>query len=400
MSPGAAIDPSLRAASALSGAGLDELRSRFPILHTTTYLINNSLGAMPAAVEDSLAGYASAWRTRGVRAWHEGWWELPSTVGDLVAPFLGVGQGEVGMHHNVTVATAVFLSCLDYPRERDGLVTTAHDFPTVRYLLEGERERGARLVVVPSPDGIRVEKDELLQAIDERTRLVVTSHVLFRSSFLQDAAAIAARCREVGALLLLDVYQSAGTMPLELAKWGVDAAVGGCLKWLCGGPGNAFLWVRPGLDAELTPRLTGWQSDVEPFAFRETHERAPRGAYRFLTGTPNVPALHAAIPGLEILAALPLDAVRRRSLALTSRLIASAREEGFELRTPLRDEERGGTVTVFHERAEELSRGLLARDILCDYRPGSGVRLSPHCYSTEEECDRAVAAMVELRARL
>jgi kynureninase len=304
------------------------------------------------------------------------------------------------MHQNVTVATAVFLSCLDYPDERDGLVTTAHDFPSVRYLLEGERARGARLVVVPSHDGVRVEPDELLGAIDERTRVVVTSHVLFRSSFLQDAAAVAARCREVGALSLLDVYQSAGTMPLELGSWGIDAAVGGCLKWLCGGPGNAFLWVRPGLDERLEPRLTGWQSDVEPFAFRETQERVARGAWRFLTGTPNVPALFAAIPGLEVLGALPLEAVRERSLALTARLIETARDAGFELRTPLRPEERGGTVTIFHERAEELSRGLLARDILCDYRPGSGVRLSPHCYSTEEECDRAIAAMVELRSRL
>jgi kynureninase len=294
----------------------------------------------------------------------------------------------------------VFLSCLDYPPERDGLVTTAHDFPSVRYLLEGERARGAQIAVVPSPDGVRVELDELLRVIDERTRVVVTSHVLFRSSFLQDARAIAARCREVGALLLLDVYQSAGTMPLELAEWGVDAAVGGCLKWLCGGPGNAFLWVRPGLDETLEPRLTGWQSDVEPFSFRVEHRRVERGAWRFLTGTPNVPALYAAIPGLEILGALPLAAVRARSLELTGRLIEAAQDAGFELRTPLHDAERGGTVSVFHQRAEELSRGLLARDILCDYRPDAGVRLSPHCYSTEAECDRAVAAMVELRAGL
>jgi kynureninase len=379
---------------------LEELRSRFPILCSTTYLISNSLGAMPAEVEGSLGRYVDEWRTRGVRAWHEGWWELPVEVGDLVAPFLGVGRGEVGMHHNVTVATAVFLSCLDYSGERNGLVTTAHDFPSVRYLLEGERARGARIAVVPSLDGVRVELDELLRAIDERTRVVVTSHVLFRSSFLQDAPAIAARCREVGALLLLDVYQSAGTMPLELAEWGVDAAVGGCLKWLCGGPGNAFLWVRPGLDETLEPRLTGWQSDVEPFSFREGHRRVERGAWRFLTGTPNVPALYAAIPGLDILGALPLAAVRARSLELTGRLIDATRDAGFELRTPLHDAQRGGTVSVFHERAEELSRGLLVRDILCDYRPDAGVRLSPHCYSTEQECDRAVAALVELRAGL
>lgn len=377
-----------------------ELRSAYPILSTTTYLINNSLGAMPAAVEASIGRYTEGWRTRGVRAWHEGWWELPIEVGNLLAPFLGVGCAEVSMHPNVTVASAVFLSCLDYPAGRRRIVTTDLHFPSQRYQLEGERRKGAEITSIPSPDGVRIDRDQLLAAIDERTRLVAISHVLFRSAFVQDAAAIAARCRETGALLQLDVYQSAGILPVDLARWGIDAAVGGCLKWLCGGPGNAFLWVRPGLDETLEPALTGWQSDVEPFAFRPEQRRVGRGAWRFLTGTPNVPALHAAIPGLELLAGIPIASIRERSLELTALLIEGARDRGFEIRTPEDPAERGGTVTVWHPRAEELSQGLLARNVLCDFRPGSGIRFSPHVYNTMEECEHALETLETLRREL
>jgi len=384
----------------LSEGRIAELRGAFPILSSTTYLVNNSLGAMPTAVETSVARYLESWRTRGVRAWHEGWWELPVEIGDLVARFVGAGPGEVSMHANVTIASAVLLSCLDYPPQRRRIVTTDLHFPSQRYQLEGERRKGAEVTSIPSPDGVRIELDRLLDAIDERTRLVAISHVLFRSAFVQDVAAIAARCRETGALLHLDVYQSAGILPVELRRWGVDAAVGGCLKWLCGGPGNAFLWVRPGLDEELEPALTGWQSDVDPFEFRPDQRRVERGAWRFLTGTPNVPALHAARPGLELLAELPIDTVRARSLELTGLLIEGARELGFEIRTPDEPAARGGTVTVWHPRAEELARGLLERDVLCDFRPGSGVRLSPHAYNTGAECEHALATLASLRAAL
>lgn len=374
-------------------------RDQFPILETSTYLISNSLGAMPQGAEEGLARYATEWKTRGVRAWHEGWWEQPVEVGDLVAPLLGVDRGQVSMHHNVSVAAGIFLSCLDYPRERNRIVYTEHNFHTVRYLLEGERRKGAQIVVVPSRDGIGVALDDLLAAIDERTRVVPISHVLFRSAFIQDAERIARRCREVGALLLLDVYQSAGVLPLNLGAWQVDAAVGGCLKWLCGGPGNAFLYVRTGLDRELEPALTGWQSDIEPFAFRgNRHLRVEQGAYRFLTGTPNVAAHYAARAGLEILGSLDMKAVRQRSLQLTQLIIAMATTNGFSIASPVEPRSRGGTVTIAHPQAEELSRALLARNIICDFRPGAGIRLSPHFYNTAQECEYAMHSLIELRA--
>jgi kynureninase len=373
-----------------------ELRREFPILERTTYLINNSLGAMPRGVRDELETFAREWDERGVRAWHEGWWEMPATTGDLLAPLLGVGAGEIAMHQNVSVAAAVFFSCFDYPPERNRIVYTELNFPNVMYLAEGERRRGAEIVMVPSDDGIGVPTERLLAAIDERTRLVPVSHTLFRSAFVQDAAAIARRCREVGAVLLLDVYQSAGAVPLELAAWGVDAAVGGSVKWLCGGPGAGFLWVRPDLAPRLRPALTGWQADDEPFAFRPGPVHPADPPWRFLTGTPNVPALYSCRAGYRIVAGVGMRRIRERSLALTAHLMGAAEEAGFEVRTPRDPARRGGTVSIWHEQAERLCQELLQREVMCDYRPRAGIRLSPHFYNTEAECDHAIATLKEL----
>jgi kynureninase len=380
-------------------ADLLSLRSEFPILGHTTYLINNSLGAMPRGVEDELATFTREWGERGVRAWHEGWWEMSVATGDLLAPLLGVPPGTIAMHQNVAVAVGIFLSCLDYPQgpaARNRIVYTELNFPNVMYLAEGEKRKGAEIVMVPSDDGIGVPTERLLAAIDERTRLVPVSHTLFRSAFVQDAAAIARRCREVGALLLLDVYQSAGVLPIELVAWGVDACVGGSVKWLCGGPGAGFLWVRPGLAEQLEPTLTGWQADEEPFAFRTGPIRPAANPWRFLTGTPNVPALYSCRPGYRIVAGVGTQKIRERSLALTAHLMAAAEDAGFAVRTPREPAHRGGTVSVWHPEAERLCHELIAREVLCDYRPNAGIRLSPHFYNDEAECDHAIRTLREL----
>ncbi|HWN43512.1 MAG TPA: aminotransferase class V-fold PLP-dependent enzyme [Thermoanaerobaculia bacterium] len=373
------------------------LRAEFPILERTTYLINNSLGAMPRGVEDELAAFARAWGERGVRAWHEGWWEMSAETGDLLAPLLGVRPGGVSMHQNVSVAAAIFISAIDYPAERNRIVYTELNFPNVMYLMEGERRKGAEIVTVPSDDGIGVPTERLLAAIDERTRLVPISHTLFRSAFVQDAQAIARRCREVGAILLLDVYQSAGVLPLELEAWGVHAATGGSVKWLCGGPGAGYLWVNPEIAETLQPTLTGWQADEEPFLFRTGPIRYRKEAnWRFLTGTPNIPALYSCRSGYKIVAGVGAQRIRERSLALTNHLIQAAEEAGFEVRTPRDPKHRGGTVSIWHEEAERLCHELIAREIICDYRPRAGIRLSPHFYNTEAELDHAIATLRQL----
>jgi kynureninase len=374
------------------------LRSEFPILEHTTYLINNSLGAMPRRVHDEVETFATQWETRGVRAWHEGWWEMSVTTGDLLAPLLGVRPGSVAMHQNVSVAAAIFLSCIDYPAERNRIVYTELNFPNVMYLLHGETKKGAEIVTVPSDDGIGLPTERLLAAIDERTRLVPISHTLFRSAFIQDAQAIARRCREVGAILLLDVYQSAGVMPLYFEEWGVHAAVGGSVKWLCGGPGAGYLWVNPEIADSLEPSLTGWQSDEEPFAFRPGPIRYQKGAgaWRFLTGTPNIPALYSCRPGYRIVAGVGAEKIRERSLHLTTYLMNLAEEAGFTVNTPRDPKHRGGTVSVWHDDAERLCHELIAREIICDYRPRAGIRLSPHFYNTEAELEHAVRTLKEL----
>ncbi|HEX5719514.1 MAG TPA: aminotransferase class V-fold PLP-dependent enzyme, partial [Thermoanaerobaculia bacterium] len=357
----------------------------------------NSLGAMPRGVEDELAAFARAWGERGVRAWHEGWWEMSAETGDLLAPLLGVRPGAVSMHQNVSVAAALFISAIDYPAARNRIVYTELNFPNVMYLMEGESRKGAEIVMVPSDDGIGVPTERLLAAIDERTRLVPISHTLFRSAFVQDAQAIARRCREVGAILLLDVYQSAGVLPLELEAWGVHAATGGSVKWLCGGPGAGFLWVNPEIAETLQPTLTGWQADEEPFQFRPgpIHYRKEAN-WRFLTGTPNIPALYSCRSGYKIVAGVGAQRIRERSLALTNHLIQAAEEAGFEVRTPRDPKHRGGTVSIWHEDAERLCHELIAREIICDYRPRAGIRLSPHFYNTEAELDHAIATLRQL----
>jgi kynureninase len=303
-------------------------RDEFPILAASTYLVSNSLGAMPRTVPERLAEYAQQWATLGVRAWAQGWWEMPVSVGDEIAPLIGAGAGEVAMVPNVSIGQAQVLSALDYGNGRDTIVMTALDFPSVRYVYDELAARlGARIVVVPSDDGIGVSEERLLEAIDERTRLVAISHVLFRSAYVLDVARIAAHTHAMGALLSLDAYHSVGVLPVDVYALGADFLTGGVLKWLCGGPGGCFLWVRPEVGATLTPALTGWQAHRHPFAFEAEMDYAD-AAWRWLGGTPVIPALFAATEGPRILRAVGIDAVRAKSVRQTSRLIELADARG------------------------------------------------------------------------
>ncbi len=370
-------------------------RNRFPILGRTNYLISNSLGAVPAAARESLLDYYEQWASMGVRAWEHSWWELASSLGNLVAPLIGARSGEVVFQPNVTMAHAVVFSAIEFTSERSRVVTDAMHFPSILYLLEGLRGQGAHLIRVPSDDGVTVETQRLVEAIDETTAFVNISHVLFKSSYVHEIDAIARRARTVGAILIVDGYQSVGSIPVDVRALGVDVYIGGCLKWLCGGPGAAFLWVRPELRARWNPRLTGWMSHVRPFGFESRLERRD-DAWRFLHGTPNIPAFFAARPGLEILNEVGIEAIRAKSERQTARLLALARSRGFRCKTPLEPARRGGTVTVDVPHGYEVSRALKAREILCDYRPGAGIRLSPHFYTRDEELDRAVEAISEI----
>jgi kynureninase len=366
---------------------LTAYRDRFPILADTTYLINHSLGAMPAAAEERLAEYAHTWKTRGIRAWGEGWWRMSMEVGDQVGRIVGAPPGSTVMHQNVSIAEAIVLSCFrPVDPRRNRVVYEAGNFPSVRYLYQAQ----------PELEVVVCEDDEaIVDAIDERTLLVPVTHVLFKSAEIQDVAAITRRAHEAGAHVVLDCYQSAGIVPLDVTELGVDFAVGGSVKWLCGGPGNGWLYVRPDLAERLEPTYTGWQAHESPFAF-EPELRFASGAARFLTGTPNVPAHYAATAGYDLIEEIGVERIRENSLRQTELLIRLADQAGFEVRSPRDPARRGGTVTVHVPDFEAVHAELGERQIICDFRPGAGIRLGPHYFNTDAELEHAIGAIGEI----
>ena len=229
-------------------------REEFPILKTTTYLISNSLGAMPRGVEGALQDYAHIWATRGVRAWDEAWWDMALKLADLLAPILGAAPGTISLHQNVTQTQAVIASCFQFDGPRRKIVLLDKEFPSIQYFWFAQRGQGAEVELVRTDeDPLCVPTEKLLAAIDERTLLVPVSHVLFKSGCVQNVEAIVERAHRVGAHVVLDTYQSAGALPVEAQRWNVDFMVGGVLKWLCGGPGVAYLYARPDLAQSLKP---------------------------------------------------------------------------------------------------------------------------------------------------
>jgi kynureninase len=373
-------------------------RSEFPILDTCTYLVSHSLGAMPSRAAGYVQGYLDAWGRRGVRAWSEGWWELGIETGNLLAPLLGVAPNTITMPQNVSVAHAIVGSCYTFEGNRRRIVMSDLEFPTNMYVYEGFRRYGAEIVYVESDDPIRAPVDRLLDAIDERTLLVPVSLVLFKTAFIQDASAIVEKAHRVGAHVVLDVYQATGTIPMNLERLGVDFAVGGSVKWLCGGPGAGYLYVRPDLGRTLEPAFVGWAAHAQPFAFERGAIRLADPPERFQSGTPNVPAMYAARAGYEIVGEVGVEAIREKSLRLTRRIIELARRRGYTINTPLDDRERGGTVTIDMPGSEQVAAELLRRDVIIDYRPGAGIRMSPHFYNTQDEIDRAMATVDAIAA--
>ncbi len=373
-------------------------RDRFPILSNCTYLVSNSLGAMPETTADRLGEYAESWRTLGVKAWADRWWQLPIEVGNIVAPLIGAPSGSVAMVPTVSQAQAMIVSALTFTPARDEIVMTALDFPSVRYVTDELAPKlGARVSVVSTDDNICIDAQRVTDAITTRTKLVAISHVLFKSAFIVDVGPIIEKAHAVGALVLLDAYHAVGVIPVDVRALGVDFYMGGVLKWLCGGPGGCFLWVSPEQSASLRPVLTGWQAHQRPFAFEPTLEPAS-GAWRWLGGTPTVPALYAALDGPAIIGEAGLPAVRAKSRRQTAHLIALADARGFTVSAPRDPDRRGGTVAFDVPHGAAVAQALLSRDIVIDYRPGAGIRVAPHFYTTDEELDAAVAVLDEILA--
>lgn len=381
----------------MSDADLLARRGEFPILGTSVYLVNNSLGAMPRSTSDALHEYAELWATEGVVAWNR-WLPMVREVGDMLATIMRAPAGSVMMGQNVTNLVAQVASCFTWSGPRNKVVLTDLEFPTVRYFWDAQRPLGADIVEVVSEDGLSIPLDRLLETIDERTALVCVSHVAFRSAALLDVEPVIRRAHEVGAVVLLDSYQATGLVPFNAAELNVDMIVGGSVKWLCGGPGAGYLYVRPDLVPQLRPRFAGWFSHARPFGFEPPPIAYAHDIGRFTGGTPAVPALYTAREGYRYILEIGVERIRAKSQRQTQRLVERALADGLTVNSPLAPERRGGHVTVDFPNAETVSKELIARRFIIDYRPGAGIRIAPHWYNTDEECDAIMDEIATIRA--
>lgn len=371
-------------------------RSEFPILEKCTYLASHSLGAMPGSVYSQLREYADLWAEEGVVAW-EKWLPKVMETGDLLGEILGAGKGEILMVQNVSLAQSIIASCFDFSAPRNKVIYTSLNFPSVNYVWQAQKARGARVEVIPSEDGVQVPPERIIEAIDEETLILPLSHVYFRSAALQDVRPIIQAAHDKGALVILDSYQAVGTVPVDVGALDVDFLVGGSVKWLCGGAGAAYLYCKKEVADRLRPAVTGWFSHARPFEFEMGEIEFVPGVQRFMGGTPAVPSLYTARAGYEIILEVGVDRIREKSTRQTTRLIEGARELGCVVNTPHQPERRGGSVTVHFDGDGEAHEELIRSGFIVDYRPEAGIRISPHFYTSDEEIEAVLEELRRLR---
>jgi len=376
----------------------DRHRSEFPSLASGIHLLSHSLGPVPRAARESMLAYCDAWENHTSEdAWATSWWELSQQIGDRIARVLGGTPGSVQIQPNASIGLATVASCFDFKTSRrNKVVTTSLDFPSMEYIWDAQRHIGARVEVVSSTDGVSLPLERILEAIDEETSLVAISHTSYRSSARVDAGAIVEHSHARGAMVLLDVYQSAGVVPLSAADWKVDFLIGGTIKWLCGGPACGYLYVRPDLQRDLRPRLTGWVAHDSPFDFAHAPMRYAGSVRRFAQGTPSIPALYSAIPGLGIIESVGVPAIAAESRRRTDRMIEFAQGRGWTVNTPLDPERRGGSVMIGVPDGPAMVEQLAEKRVFVDCRPKSGLRMSPHFFNTDEEVEEALETLASL----
>ena len=368
-------------------------RPRFPILERKTYLINNSLGAMPASVNDALREYTDLWATEGVVAW-DTWLPEVANTAAILEDIIGAPRGSMTMTQNVTNGLQAILSCLEYEAPRNQIIHCAGEFPTVEYLLDAQRKLGAEVLRL-GDDPLVFPGEEVLEAISPRTLVVVLSHVLFRTAELVDVRPFVEKAHANGALVVLDAYQSMGSIPFSVTELDVDFLVGGSVKWLCGGPGAGYLYAHPNLVDRLEPRFAGWFSHARPFGFEAPPIEYAEGIGRFVGGTPNMPAYYQAREGYKIIREVGVQAIREKARHQTELILEGALERGYTVNTPRSFQQRGNHVTVDVPNAQAVKDELIRRSFVVDYRPGAGIRIAPHFYTTDEEC---VAILEEIEA--
>jgi len=354
------------------------------------------MGAPPVGARLALDAYWADWAADGPEAW-ERWLPAMLDIADNLGSIFNAPPGTVSLTPNVSLSQAAIGSALDFSGERNEVVIEALQFPTVTYVWDAWRRFGARVVEIPSDDGWTMATDRICSAIGERTAAVVLSHAAYVSGSIIDVAAIGARCRETGALFVLDAYQTTGVYPYDVTAFDVDLVVGGSHKWLCGGAGCGFIYVRPGLRDALAPAVTGWMAHAEPFAFEAAPIRLAATSHRWNTGTPTVPGYLAARPGHDAILELGVANIRAHNLRLTDVLAEGALARGFTVPTPLEHERRTGWMGMDFPGADRATAALIGRRVFVDYRPGCGIRVSPHFYTSDDEIETFFRTLDEVR---
>ena len=367
-------------------------REEFPIFRQSVYLNSCSLGALSRRSRARVNTYLDQWETRGASAWYDTWWQALADLRAAYGRIVGAPAGTIALHPNISSALTSIAESLDYSR-RPKVVVTSLDFPTIAYQWLARVPHGVEVVVLQSPDGIRVPLELYERAIDERTALVATSHVFFTSGYIQDARAISAIAHQRGALALIDGYQAAGQIPVDVAALDADFYASGGLKWLLGGTGIAFMYARADLLPTLSPRAAGWFSHREQFRFDPSALELHDDARRLESGTPALMPVYAQLGGLELLEEIGVDAVRRETSALTEDLIALARERGFKPKVANTPAERSGIVMLPSDDPARDVRKLAEAGIITDARPGH-VRVSPYFYNVPDDYRALLEHMV------
>ncbi|HEX8807272.1 MAG TPA: aminotransferase class V-fold PLP-dependent enzyme [Candidatus Aquilonibacter sp.] len=359
-------------------------RDQFPILETATYLVSHSMGAAPLGAKSELDAFWDEWAADGPEAW-ERWLPRIGEIADGIGGLIGAEPGSIFLGPNVSVLQAALATCFDFTKPRNEVVYEALQFPSLTYVWREWERYGARTHVVSSDDGRTIPTQRIIDAITERTAIAVLSHAYYVSGAIADVRAIQAHCRKVGTILCVDAYQTTGVYPYDVREWDLDIVTGGSHKWLCGGPGCGWIYVRPGLREQLRPAVTGWMAHAQPFNFEDAPIRYAESMYRFGHGTPTIPGYVVARCGHRMIAEVGIPRIREHNVRLTTTIAEMALERGLRVNTPLEPSQRTGWIGIDFDDAARVCRELIARRIFLDYRPGCGLRVSPHFYTTDDE---------------
>ncbi len=373
---------------------LNEIRNEFPILGKTIYMNSCSLGALSKRSRQYVNDYLDLWDRMGASAWYEKWMSAIDSVRSMYAKVLGADESEIALGQNISGLLSSLGSCFDL-KEKNGIVITDMDFPTSNYQWLAKRDAGAEVNIIESDDRIHIPVEEFSKVITGNTSIVSTSHVFFLSGYIQDIARINGYAKENNALCVIDAYQSVGQVPVNVRDMDIDVLLGGGLKWLLGGSGITFMYVKKDLIGDLRPTITGWFGVKDQFNFDQTDFTYHDDARRFETGTPPVAAVVAAKGGLELVLEFGLENIWKMTREITGELIHLLQKENIELRIPEKKEDRSAIVMAVHPDPVPVVRALAERNIIVDYRKDC-IRISPYFYNNSEDIEKFVKALKEV----